>query len=176
MLPSSHFTEPLGVNPVSRTPSALSASSQVSVAPDWQQYNSTGSPSICESADADYPNRVEPYIFESQLQTPSSMSVAAPQAGFNAPPGGHPPEPCFNSYSHVFPGSSPSQERREEHPQSLQQHAAQYASGQRSMSVPTISSERELRGYPVIHAAQQYQHVPEQPPRNEYNYDWTRRP
>ncbi|KJK62805.1 Basic leucine zipper bZIP domain of Activator Protein YAP [Aspergillus parasiticus SU-1] len=56
VLPS-QFTEPLSVNPVSRTPSALSTSSQVSVAPDWQQYGSTGSPSICESSDADYSNR-----------------------------------------------------------------------------------------------------------------------
>ncbi|KAE8348135.1 hypothetical protein BDV28DRAFT_153198 [Aspergillus coremiiformis] len=173
VLHSSQFTEPLGVNPVSRTPSALSASSQVSVAHDWQQYNSTGSPSICESSDADYPNRVEPYMFEGQLQTPNPMTAAAPQAGFNAP-GGHPHEPSFHSYSNLYPAGGPNQVRREEHPHNPQ-HAVQYATNQRSMSVPTISSERELRGYPILQTAPQYPQVPEQPPRNEYNYDWARR-
>ncbi|KNG81209.1 bZIP transcription factor, partial [Aspergillus nomiae NRRL 13137] len=171
VLPS-QFTEPLSVNPVSRTPSALSTSSQVSVVPDWQQYGSTGSPSICESSDADYTNRVEPFIFEGQLQTSNPMPVAAPQASFNTPTG-HPTEPGFHSYSHLYPGGGPNQVRRGEHPHNPQH--VQCATSQRSMSVPTIPSERELRGYPVIHAAQQYQQAPEQPPRNDYGYDWTRR-
>lgn len=172
VLPS-QFTEPLSVNPVSRTPSALSTSSQVSVAPDWQQYGSTGSPSICESSDADYSNRVEPFMFEGQLQTSNPMTVAAPQASFN-PPSGHPPEPGLHSYSHLYTGSGPNQVRRGEHSHNPQ-HVVQCATSQRSMSVPTIPSERELRGYPVIHAAQQYQQVPEHPQRNDYSYDWARR-
>ncbi|KAE8389880.1 hypothetical protein ETB97_012372 [Aspergillus alliaceus] len=177
VLPSTQFTEPLSVNPVSRTPSALSVSSQVSSAHDWQQYNSTGSPSICESSDTDYPSRVETFMFEGQLQTPNPMTVAAPQASFNAP-GCHTHEPAFHSYSHLYQGAGHNQVRQEEHPPEHPhnpQHTVQYVSSQRSMSVPTIPSERELRGYPVLHATQQYQQVPEQPPRHEYNYDWTRR-
>ncbi|OGM43680.1 hypothetical protein ABOM_008817 [Aspergillus bombycis] len=118
VLPS-QFPEPLSVNPVSRTPSALSASSQVSVVPDWQQYGSTGSPSICESSDADYSNRVEPFIFEGQLQTSNPMPVAAPQASFNTP-SGHPAESSFHSYSHLYPGGVPNQVRRGEHPHNPQ--------------------------------------------------------
>ncbi|KAE8417227.1 hypothetical protein BDV36DRAFT_309641 [Aspergillus pseudocaelatus] len=142
VLPS-QFTESLRVNPVSRTPSALSASSQVSVAPDWQQYGSTGSPSICESSDADYSNRVEPFMFEGQLQTSNPMAVAAPQASFNRP-GGRPPDSNFHSYSHLYPGGGPSQVHRGELPHNPQ-HVVQCTTSQRSMSVPTIPSERDLQ-------------------------------
>lgn len=112
-------------------------------------------------------------MFEGQLQTSNPMTVAAPQASFN-PPSGHPPEPGLHSYSHLYAGSGPNQVRRGEHSHNPQ-HVVQCATSQRSMSVPTIPSERELRGYPVIHAAQQYQQVPEHPQRNDYSYDWARR-
>ncbi|KAE8380660.1 hypothetical protein BDV26DRAFT_128212 [Aspergillus bertholletiae] len=172
VLPS-QLTEPLSVNPVSRTPSALSTSSQTSVAPAWQQYGSTESPPICEPSDADYSNRVEPFMFEGQLQTSNPIAVAAPQPSFNTP-SGHPPEPGFHSYSHLYPGGAPNQMGRVEHPPNPQ-HAVQCVTSQRSMSVPSIPSERGLRGYPIIHAAQQYHPVPEHPPRDDYNYDWSHR-
>ncbi|KAE8144283.1 hypothetical protein BDV25DRAFT_100668 [Aspergillus avenaceus] len=172
ILPSSQFTEPLGVNPVSRAPSALSTSSQVSVQHDWPPYSTTGSPTIGESPDADYSNRVEPFLFENSLQAPNPMAVAAPQVSFNAP-NGPPPEPPLHSYPHLHVGSGSHQSRREEHPLNPQ-HALQFASSHRSMSVPSIPLDREVRGYPILPGAQQYAQPPEQPPRNEY-YEWPRR-
>ncbi|KAA8651592.1 bZIP transcription factor [Aspergillus tanneri] len=181
MLPSSQYAESLGVNPVSRAPSVLSTSSQVSVPHDWQQYGSTRSPSICDSSDADYSSRVEPYIFDGQIRTRSAIPAPASRVAYNAPVSGHPPDPAFQSYSHLYAqGSSP-----HAHPDEIShshnhnpQQAIPYAAGQRSISVPTVLAERETSGYPVLHATPQYQQHPsteQQPPRNEYNYNWVHR-
>ncbi|KAK6810431.1 hypothetical protein RU639_013762 [Aspergillus parasiticus] len=150
VLPSSQFIEPLIVNPVSRIPSALSASSQISVASDWHQYGCTRSESICESSDADCLNRVESFMFEDQLEASNPAKVATPHTSFN-PPGGHPHEPSFHSYSHLYLGGTPNLVRQEEY-QHNPRHAVQCATSQRSMSVPTIPSERKLLRYPVVHA------------------------
>ncbi|KAE8383919.1 hypothetical protein BDV26DRAFT_277125 [Aspergillus bertholletiae] len=169
VLPS-QFIESLIINPVSRITSALSTSSQVSVASDWRQYGSTRSESIGESLDAGYLNRVKPFMFEDQLQASDPAKVATPHTSFN-PPNGHPHEPGFHLYSHLYLGGSPNLVRQEEYPHNTQ-HAVQCATSQRSMNVLTIPSERELLGYPVIHAAQQYQQGLEKSPRNDYSHDW----
>lgn len=121
---------PLGLHPTSRTPSVLSTPSQVSLAPDWQHYSAARSPSLCESSDADYPNRVESYMFDNQLQAapaipsqpPPPMSVAPPLSGYNAgagaaaaaaaaaatPTGSRLPDPTAStSYPQYYPTSNP---------------------------------------------------------------------
>ncbi|KAE8396937.1 hypothetical protein BDV37DRAFT_277299 [Aspergillus pseudonomiae] len=113
------------MNPVSRIPSALSASSQVSVASDWHQYGCTRPEPICESTGADCLNRVEPFMFEDQLQASNPAKVATSQNSFN------PPRPNL---------------LRQEEYQHNPRHAVQCAISQRSMPVPTILSERELLG------------------------------
>lgn len=175
MLPSTQYPESLGVNAVSRAPSVISTSSQVSVPHDWQQYGSARSPSACDSSDADYSNRVEPYMFDGQLRTPNAMPVAASHVAYNAHGSGHPPGPAFQAYPPQLyaPGGS-----NQAHPEELAhppQQAIPFTAGQRSVSVPNVSAEREAGGYPVLHSTPQYQQ-PDQSLRPEYNYDWMHRP
>ncbi|KAI9038701.1 bZIP transcription factor [Aspergillus affinis] len=175
ILPSAQYSESLGVTPVSRAPSVLSTSSQVSAPHEWQQqYGSTRSPSLCESPDADYSNRVEPYIFDGQTRNPDTMPVPASYVAYNVHGGGQPPGPAFQAYpSHLYaPGRS-----NQAHPEEMAHHPQQaipYAGGQRSVLVPNVSAEREATGYPVLQSTPQYQH-PEQPPRARYNYEWVPR-
>ncbi|PLB48265.1 hypothetical protein P170DRAFT_510904 [Aspergillus steynii IBT 23096] len=175
MLPSTQYPESLGVTPVSRAPSVLSTSSQVSVPHDWQQYGTTRSPSTCESSEAGYSNRVEPpYVFDGQLRAPNAMPVAASHVAYNAHGSGHPPGPAFQAYpAHLYgPGGA-----NHAHPEEMAPHPQQaipFTGGQRSVSVPNVSAEREAGGYPVLQSAQQYQQ-PEHLPRTEYSYDWVHR-
>ncbi|KAK1144674.1 hypothetical protein N8T08_004978 [Aspergillus melleus] len=153
-------------------PSVLSTSSQVSVTHEWQQqYGSTRSPSICESSDADYSNRVEPYIFDGQPRNANTMPVRASHVTYNAHGSGQPPGPAFQTYpSHLYAPGGPNQPHPEEmahHPQ----HPIPFAGGQRSVLVPNVSAEREAGGYPVLQSTPQYQQ-PEQPPRPGYSYEW----
>ncbi|THC98306.1 hypothetical protein EYZ11_002239 [Aspergillus tanneri] len=109
-----------------------------------------------------YSSRVEPYIFDGQIRTRSAIPAPASRVAYNAPgssPHAHPDE-ISHSHNH-----NP-------------QQAIPYAAGQRSISVPTVLAERETSGYPVLHATPQYQQHPsteQQPPRNEYNYNWVHR-
>ncbi|KAF7177947.1 hypothetical protein CNMCM7691_006433 [Aspergillus felis] len=110
--PPSHYSESLNVPPVSRAPSVLSASSQISVAQEWQTYGSTRSSSICESSDADYSNRAESYGFEAQAQPPRAIPNAIPHANFNTNVA-HAPDPTFQQYPHkpchMYPANRPCQ-------------------------------------------------------------------
>ncbi|PYH95426.1 hypothetical protein BO71DRAFT_323142 [Aspergillus ellipticus CBS 707.79] len=176
MLPSApQFAEPLGVNSASRTPSALSTSSRVSMGTEWPPYGSTRSPSLCDSTDTSYGNRVEPYVFENQLQAPNTISVAQPPVGYNASVVSQhpPPDPAFQSYSQAYHASTASRGPGEE----LSQHPQQPVPcmpGQRSVSVPAVPPERGPGGYPVVHAAQHYhQHTLPPQARNDYSYGWT---
>jgi hypothetical protein len=68
----------------------LSASSQASHQHEWQQhYPPTRSPSLGESSNPEYPNRMESYVIDGQLHQgqhimPSSMPVPAPQISFGS--------------------------------------------------------------------------------------------
>ncbi|RAL16685.1 uncharacterized protein BO97DRAFT_72891 [Aspergillus homomorphus CBS 101889] len=177
MLPSPHLPDSLGLNPASRAPSVLSTSSRTSIAPEWQSYGSTRTSSVGEPSDTNYGARLEPYIYESQMQATNPLPVASAHISYNpsvcAQPA-QPPDSGFQSYPQTY---HPEAIRGFGHESSHNQQSLPSASGQRSMSVPANSSEREASGYPVVHAPQQY-HEPTFPshpaqPRNEYSYDWT---
>ncbi|PWY92032.1 hypothetical protein BO70DRAFT_1046 [Aspergillus heteromorphus CBS 117.55] len=174
MLPSAQFAEPLGVNSASRTPSALSTSSRVSMGTDWPPYSSTRSPSLCDSTETSYGNRVEPYVFENQLQTPNAIPVAPPPVAYNASVVAQhqPHDPAFQSYPQGYHAGASSRGPGEELSQNPQQPVP-CMSNQRSMSVPPVPPERGPGGYPVVHAPQQYHQHPLPPQaRNDYSYGW----
>ncbi|XHG07262.1 hypothetical protein AWENTII_010421 [Aspergillus wentii] len=178
----------LGVHPVPRAPSVLSSSSQVSLAHDWQHYSSTRSPSICESSDADYPNKVESFgMFEGQLQAPRisqappSMTVPSQQVpsqhmGYAGPGGNHPPPDPTPQPFPPFYQTDHSQERLGG---DLQQHPHQLmppVPSQRSTSVPAVPPERDPTRYPIFQATPQYQPPIDQQQRNQqFNY-WAHQP
>ncbi|EAW07343.1 bZIP transcription factor [Aspergillus clavatus NRRL 1] len=170
---SAHYSDSLNVPPVSRAPSVLSASSQVSVAPEWQAYGSTRSSSICESSEADYTNRTaEPYRFEGQIQQPANtLSGPMPHVNFNPPSAAHPPAPPFQTYPQYFRASGP-EGTHGEHLLRNPQPATPYVPGQPSLPMPEVSSERGT-GYPVLQNSQHYHHPPNQPGNNQgYGYGW----
>ncbi|KAL4895690.1 hypothetical protein BDV59DRAFT_199682 [Aspergillus ambiguus] len=175
ILSGSQFPEPIPLHPASRAPSALSNSSQVSVAPDWPPYSSTRSSSMCDSSDADYSSgRVEPYVFDGQIRPQNSISLATPQVPFNAPgsASAHAHEqPPFQPYTQLYTPTGSGQAPGEplHHPQAMS-----FVPIPRSTSVPTVPSpsDREPRGYPVLPNNPQYQPPQGQAPRTEYSYDW----
>ncbi|RHZ64564.1 bZIP transcription factor [Aspergillus thermomutatus] len=141
--PPTHYSESLNVPPVSRAPSVLSASSQVSVAQEWQTYGSTRSSSLCESSDADYSNRAEPYGFEAQAQPSHTMSNTIPHANFNTSNVAHPPDPTFQQYPHkpchMYPADRPCQCRKFH--QNEQPGGIQYFKARSTTLMPLISQE-----------------------------------
>lgn len=177
----SQLPGPLPIHSASRAPSALSTPS---LAPDWQQYGSARSPSLCESTEADYPNRVESSMLEGQLQAPQmppqpppSIPVAPPQmSGFNAPGGSRLPDPAAPPYSHFYAASNP----HPPHGDALQQHnppsAMAYAAGPRTMPDTSVPSEKGAGEYPVFQTTQQQQYHPamNRPQGNQpqYSYPW----
>lgn len=179
---------PLGMHPTSRTPSVLSTPSQVSIAPDWQHYSAARSPSLCESSEADYPNRVESYMFDNQLQAPPipsqpSMSVAPPIPGFNAPGGGRLPDPTApTTYSQYYPtsnphsshGGEPDLHQHPHHASHSTQSALAYSAAPRSVPDP-VPPEKGPGEYPVFPSAHQPQYPAiARPPTNppQYSYPW----
>ncbi|RAH60063.1 hypothetical protein BO85DRAFT_218027 [Aspergillus piperis CBS 112811] len=170
MLPATQFAEPLGMNPASRAPSVISTSSRVSVGSEWPPYGTNRSPSTCESSEANYGNRAEPYLFENQLQPASAMSVAPPQVSYSAPVGAQ-PDPTFQSYAQAYHTGNATRGPVDD----LAPHPPQpvhYVPGQRPMSVPTIPTERPA-GYSLMHAPQPYhQHTLPPQTRNDYGYAW----
>lgn len=170
MLPATQFAEPLGMNPASRAPSVISTSSRVSVGSEWPPYGTNRSPSTCESSEANYGNRAEPYLFENQLQPASAMSVAPPQVSYSAPVGAQ-PDPTFQSYAQAYHTGNATRGPVDD----LAPHPPQpvhYVPGQRPMSVPTIPTERPA-GYSLVHAPQPYhQHTLPPQTRNDYSYAW----
>ncbi|PYH69689.1 uncharacterized protein BO88DRAFT_339698 [Aspergillus vadensis CBS 113365] len=170
MLPATQFAEPLGMNPASRAPSVISTSSRVSVGSEWPPYGTNRSPSTCESSEANYGNRAEPYLFENQLQPASTMSVAPPQVSYSAPVGAQ-PDPTFQSYAQAYhTGNAPRGPVDDLAPHPPQ--PVHYVPGQRPMSVPTIPTERPA-GYSLVHAPQPYhQHTLPPQTRNDYSYAW----
>ncbi|PYH39584.1 uncharacterized protein BO87DRAFT_2825 [Aspergillus neoniger CBS 115656] len=170
MLPAAQFAEPLGMNPASRAPSVISTSSRVSVGSEWPPYGTNRSPSTCESSEANYGNRAEPYLFENQLQPASAMSVAPPQVSYSAPVGAQ-PDPTFQSYAQAYHTGNATRGPVDD----LAPHPPQpvhYVPGQRPMSVPTIPTERPA-GYSLVHAPQPYhQHTLPPQTRNDYSYAW----
>ncbi|GLA63973.1 hypothetical protein AtubIFM54640_005140 [Aspergillus tubingensis] len=170
MLPATQFAEPLGMNPASRAPSVISTSSRVSVGSEWPPYGTNRSPSTCESSEANYGNRAEPYLFENQLQPASAMSVAPPQVSYSAPVGAQ-PDPTFQSYAQAYHTENATRGPVDD----LAPHPPQpvhYVPGQRPMSVPTIPTERPA-GYSLVHAPQPYhQHTLPPQTRNDYSYAW----
>ncbi|GIJ83545.1 hypothetical protein Asppvi_002368 [Aspergillus pseudoviridinutans] len=174
--PPSHYSESLNVPPVSRAPSVLSASSQISVAQEWQTYGSTRSSSICESSDADYSNRAESYGFEAQAQPPHTIPNAIPHANFNTNVA-HAPDPTFQQYPQYFRASGPESSRGEQllrHPQ----QALPYVPGQPPMPMPDVPPDRAAGAYPVLQGSHHYPHPVNQPGRNQprgnhgYSYGW----
>ncbi|GFF23361.1 bZIP transcription factor, putative [Aspergillus udagawae] len=179
--PPSHYSESLNVPPVSRAPSVLSASSQISVAQEWQTYGSTRSSSICESSDADYSNRAESYGFEAQAQPPHTIPNAIPHANFNTNVA-HAPDPTFQQYPQYFRASGPESSRREQllrHPQ----QALPYVPSQPPMPIPDVPPDRAAGAYPVLQGSHHYLHSVNQPGINQpgrnqpggnhgYSYGW----
>ncbi|KAH3518645.1 hypothetical protein KXV55_007559 [Aspergillus fumigatus] len=179
--PPSHYSESLNVPPVSRAPSVLSASSQISVAQEWQTYGSTRSSSICESSDADYSNRAESYGFEAQAQTPHTIPNAIPHANFNTNIA-HAPDSTFQQHPQYFRASGPESARGEQvlrHPQ----QALPYVPSQQPMPMPDVPPDRVAGGYSVLQASQHYPHPINQPGGNQsggnqpggnhgYSYGW----
>lgn len=184
---------PLGLHPTSRTPSVLSTPSQVSLAPDWQHYSAARSPSLCESSEADYPNRVESYMFDNQLQAappipsqpPPPMSVAPPLSGFNAPGGSRLPDPTApTSYSQYYPTSNPHPshgggetdlQQHPHHASHASQSAMAYNAAPRSVPDPLPPPDKGPGEYPVFPSAQQQQYPAiARPATNppQYSYPW----
>lgn len=161
------------MHPASRAPSALSSSSQVSVTPDWAPYSSTRSSSLCDSSDADYSSRAEPYVLEGQIRTQNPIPLATPQVEFHGTVSAHHHEqPHFQPYTQLYTPSGSSQGHGEEIPH---QQAVGFVPIPRSTSVPTVPSpaNREPRAYAVLPNNQQYQQHTGQPPQT---YHWVPRP
>ncbi|KAL5365081.1 hypothetical protein BJX96DRAFT_6997 [Aspergillus floccosus] len=173
ILSSSQYPDPISMHPASRAPSALSTSSQVSVTPDWAPYSSTRSSSLCDSSDADYSSRVEPYVFDGQIRTQNPIPLAAPQVGFHGTGSAHPHgQPPFQPYTQLYTPSGSNQGHGEE---MSHQQPVGFVPIPRSTSVPTVPSpsSREPRGYAVLPNNLQYQQHPGQPPNT---YHWVPRP
>ncbi|RAH50246.1 bZIP transcription factor [Aspergillus brunneoviolaceus CBS 621.78] len=178
MLPSPHLPDSLSLNPASRAASVLSTSSRTSIAPEWQPYGSARTSSVGEPSDTSYGARLEPYVYESHIQAPNPLPVASAHISYNSSLCAQPAQPPDSGYPPYPQGYHPEAIR------GLGQESSHHTqpqipcvAGQRSMSVPTCSSERESSGYPVVQAPQQYHEhtIPSHStqPRSEYSYDWS---
>ncbi|KAL4909782.1 hypothetical protein BDW74DRAFT_143720 [Aspergillus multicolor] len=185
LMPSPQYPEALGPNPTSRTPSALSTSSQISTSRDWPPYSSTRSSSKCESSDTEYPVKVEPgypvkvepWAFEGPSPVPVSMSVQHPHIAYHSQGTAHLPEPAFQQqYQQMYHAPNPGRPAGLELPPH-HQHLPEvtYESAQRPVSAP---SESQTAPYPTLHPPPQFQQLPTHPaqiPRSGYEYDWVPR-
>lgn len=175
---SSPFPAGVSARPSSAIPSTLPPSSQISLAPAWQPYNSARSNPLYEPPGAGYANRVEPYILQGQLPThqmpPAAgpMSVAPNQVAYNFPGSSQPSNPAVQQFPPTYQPGNPHQGQGEMLPQNAQP-VLSYGQSQRSMSVPPFPSESLSDGYTVLQGTPQSQHtVNEQPRAHTYNYSW----
>lgn len=147
---SPHFTATS--NP--RTPSALSASSRASHQHEWQQYPATRSPSLGESSNPEYPNRMESYVIDGQLHQgqrmcPSSIPVPAHQISFGS--------------TSTLPQ------------QQSETSFTQFPYGNRSLSLPNASSVSQQTPSEVYQSSTSVypQSIPQSQHRDEtYDYPW----
>jgi regulator of replication initiation timing len=148
---SPHFTT--ASNP--RTPSALSASSRASLQHEWQhQYPPTRSPSLGESSNPEYPNRMESYVIDGQLHQgqhilPSSIPAPVPQISFGST-------------------STPPQQQSES-------SFTQFPYGNRSLSMPNTSSISQQTPSEVYQSSTSAYppSIPQSQERDErYDYQW----
>ncbi|KAL6238961.1 hypothetical protein BDW75DRAFT_236909 [Aspergillus navahoensis] len=176
LIPSPQYPDALGTDPTSRTPSVLSAASQISTSREWPPYSSARSPSKCESSDSEYPVKVEPWGYEGHSQVPASMSVQHPHVGYHSHGTTHLPEPPYQPYQQIYQSPNPNRAAGVELPPH-NQHLSEvsYEPAQRPVSAPTAS---QTAPYPTLHPPPQYQQLPIQPaqiPRGGYEYDWVPR-
>ncbi|KAI9370075.1 hypothetical protein BJX61DRAFT_535916 [Aspergillus egyptiacus] len=173
-IPSSHYSDTLGAVPVSRAPSVLSTTSQVSASREWPSYSSTRCSSRCESSDTECPARVDAWAFEGPCPAPAPVSVPHPHIGYHPQSAGHVPGTAFQAYQPVYHGPDTSQAVGEGQP-SHNQHAQEMQYGpQRPVSA---APGGHSIGYTTVHPPPQYPQIVTQPPnaKGDYGYDWVHR-
>ncbi|KAL4809170.1 hypothetical protein BDV18DRAFT_156929 [Aspergillus unguis] len=177
IIPPSQYPDGLGANAASRTPSVLSASSQISTSREWAPYNSPRPSVKCEPSDAEYPVKVEPWAFEGPPQVSVSMAMQHPPVAYHPQSTGHLSESAFQPYQQMYHAPSSSRTAGEASLPSQSQHLPEvsYEPAHRPVSAPT---ESQPSPYPTLQPPPQFQQVlahPSQPPRSGFEYEWVPR-
>ncbi|KAJ5819269.1 hypothetical protein N7474_004860 [Penicillium riverlandense] len=178
---SPHFSGTSHPTPAGRTSSRLSTSSRSSHPHEWQQMAHTRSPSLCDSSDAEFSGRLDPYVIEGQLphqgsrMVPPSMPAPSAQMSFSNTASAN-QQSSETSFSHHYPVGEHLQRRRANDLHPPDQTHPQYLHQARSMSVPNVTQTPQIAPATTYQQpGPTYQHPMAQPPQREqhqYGYHW----
>lgn len=179
LLPS-HYTGTSHASPaLRRATSVLSASSRSSHPHEWEHLSATRSPSHCESSDAQYSNRIDPYSMDGPLHrgsriTPASIPVPTPQMSFSST-ASTTQQSSESSFSHIYPVS---QTRRGEEldpssqQQLIDQPQSQYLQPHRSISLPNVTQALQPPPGQAYQPSGQDQHSLATSQQRNLGYTW----
>ncbi|CAL5866842.1 uncharacterized protein PFLUO_LOCUS1053 [Penicillium psychrofluorescens] len=182
---SPHFSGTSHPASAGRTSSGLSASSRSSHSHEWQQIAHTRSPPLRDSSDAEFSDRLDPYVIEGQLphqasrMVPPSMPAPSAQMSFSSNASAN-QQSSETSFSHHYHMSEFPQHRRANELHPPDQTHPQYLHQSRSLSVPNdLQTAQTAPPTAYQQAGPAYQHPITHPPQREqhqYAYHWVPQP